>query len=170
VPPWQAEIRALYDELDARVARLGPKCDLSGRCCRFEEFGHTLFVSSPEIGFLLSAAPRPQRPLDGGRSCPWQDHQGRCTARDGRPLGCRVYYCDPSYRDAGEELSEHFIRRLKDLSDNHGLSWNYVPLHKHLEAELAGGRYLVDTVGHAGGGSREPPSAARKEESPDLDQ
>ncbi len=65
-PDWLGELRALYAELDAEVARLGPVCELSGRCCRFIEFGHTLFVSEAEVGYLLAAAPRPQRAAGSG--------------------------------------------------------------------------------------------------------
>jgi len=134
-PPWRAEIQALYNDLDREVALLGPICRLTGRCCRFEEYGHTLFVSSPEVQFLLEAALPPQRPLDRGETCPWQSDQGYCTAREARPLGCRVYYCDPSYESAAHELSEKYVARLKKLSDKHGLPWSYAPLHHHLHEE-----------------------------------
>ena len=60
--PARSELRALYEQLDAEVAALGPVCQLSGRCCRFKEYGHTLFVSIPEVQFLLGNAPEPQRP------------------------------------------------------------------------------------------------------------
>jgi hypothetical protein len=138
-----AELRALYAQLDADVAQIGPVCQLSGRCCRFQEYGHTLFVSIVEIQFLLGGAPEPQRPLDQGETCPWQDARGHCTARDCRPLGCRVYYCDPSYEQSAAELSERYIARLKKLADSHGLPWNYAPLHRHLEAEQARGAFLT---------------------------
>ena len=39
------------------------------------------------------------RPLDQGATCPWQDSRGHCTAREARPLGCRVYYCDPAFEE-----------------------------------------------------------------------
>jgi hypothetical protein len=130
--PFRTALHALYAELDAEVARLGPRCELSGRCCRFDEYGHTLFVSAPEAALLLDEAPSPSRPLDLGASCPWQDGAGRCSARSARPLGCRVYYCDPSYQPHAATLSEAFIGRLKRLVDEHGLSWNYAPLHRHL--------------------------------------
>ena len=97
-------------QLDAAVARLGPVCRISGRCCRFREYGHTLFLSAPEADYLLSEAPAPVRPLDDGETCPWQDVRGRCTARDARPLGCRVYFCDPAYQDAAPELSRALHR------------------------------------------------------------
>jgi len=168
-PAWRVEIRALYEELDAQVARLGPVCELSGRCCRFQEYGHTLFVSAPEVRFLLCAAPGPHRPLDRGETCPWQDHQGRCTARDARPLGCRVYYCDPSYQHAGHELSERFIGRLKQLTETHGLPWNYAPLHHHLEEERARGGFPIDLARNDPEGSHQPPSGHRREASSNLD-
>ena len=83
---FRPELLAIYGELDAAVAALGPVCLLSGRCCRFEEFGHTLFVSAPEAALLVADAPAPTRPLDAGATCPWQDQLGRCQARDARPL------------------------------------------------------------------------------------
>jgi len=138
-PRYWGELRALYDQLDAEVSRLGPVCQLSGRCCRFGEYGHTLFVSALEVEFLLSGAPEASRPLDRGEMCPWQDAQGRCTARGARPLGCRVYYCDPGYQAEGLELSERFIARLKHLADRHGQPWNYAPLHRHLHERRAQG-------------------------------
>ena len=61
-----SELRTLYDELGLEVSRLGPVCELSGRCCRFREYGHSLFVSTLEIQLLLKEAPEPQRTLDRG--------------------------------------------------------------------------------------------------------
>lgn len=131
-PSFYDELTELYAQLDAAVARLAPVCRISGRCCRFREYGHTLFLSGPEFDYLADRAPAPVRPLDDGETCPWQDGQGRCTAREARPMGCRVYFCDPSYEDAAPEISERFIARLKRLADRHSLSWDYAPLHRHL--------------------------------------
>lgn len=140
-PQAEADLRAVYAEVDAEVAHLGPICQLSGRCCRFNEYGHTLFVSAAEARLLLHRVPRPLRPLDGGETCPWQDAPGHCTARDCRPLGCRVYYCDPAYEPSASGLSERYIARLKALTDKHGLPWNYAPLHRHLEQENVRGLF-----------------------------
>jgi hypothetical protein len=134
-------LRDLYAELDADVARRGPACRLSGRCCRFEEYGHTLFLSAPELAVLLADAPAPSRPLDDGATCPWQDDRGRCTAREARPLGCRVYFCEPTYQDDAQELSERYIARLKQLTDRLGLPWSYAPLHRHLHAARDRGHF-----------------------------
>jgi hypothetical protein len=131
-PSYFEELEAVYASLEGEVARLAPVCLVSGRCCRFREYGHTLFLSEAELEYLLRQAPEPVRALDDGQTCPWQDDAGRCTARQARPLGCRVYFCDPAYEEAAPALAEHFIARLKDLADHHGLPWNYAPLHRHL--------------------------------------
>lgn len=133
-------LRILYADLDADVARLGPTCILSGRCCRFDEYGHTLFASAPEVALLLADAPAPARQLDDGATCPWQDGAGRCTAREARPLGCRVYFCDPAYQPHAPRLSEIYIARLKRLVDELGLPWDYAPFHRHLHRARDEGR------------------------------
>jgi hypothetical protein len=139
--PFRAAVHALYAALDAEIERLAPHCALSGRCCRFAEYGHTLFVSEPEAALLLEEAPRACRALDDGATCPWQDAAGRCTARAARPLGCRVYFCDPRYEGHAAPLCEAFIGRLKRLVDDHGLAWNYAPLHRHLRQAQSEGRF-----------------------------
>jgi Fe-S-cluster containining protein len=144
-PPWQ-ELASLYEELEAEIGRLRPVCQLSGRCCRFREFDHTLFVSGLEVEYLLQGAAQPIGALDRGETCPWQDARGRCTAREARPLGCRVYFCDPNYESAGPELCERFLTRLKNLTDRHGISWDYAPLHRHLHELHRQGRLAVDLV------------------------
>jgi hypothetical protein len=140
----EAELQVLYDQVDREVARLGPVCELSGRCCRFAEYGHTLFVSALEIRYLVAGAPRPSRPLDRGENCPWQDRLGRCTARDTRPLGCRIFHCDPTYQESAHEISERFIRDLKTITQRWDLAWNYAPLHDHLARERDEGRLSFD--------------------------
>jgi hypothetical protein len=138
---YREQLRALYAGLDEAVAGIGPTCRLSGRCCRFAEYGHTLFLSAPEAELLLADAPPPARPFDDGATCPWQDARGRCTAREARPLGCRVYYCDPAFEPHASALSEAFIARLKQLTDELGLSWGYAPLHHHLRRARDVGRF-----------------------------
>jgi len=129
---FREPLRVLYAELDAEVAGLAPVCRVSGRCCRFQEYGHTLFLSSIEAALLVADAPAPARPADDGQTCPWQDHSGRCTARDARPLGCRVYFCDPDYQPHAPRLTDTYLDRLKRLAESLDLPWNYAPLHRHL--------------------------------------
>ena len=90
---------------------------------------------------LLADAPPPSRALDDGRTCPWQNAQGHCTARDARPLGCRVYYCDESYQEYAHVLSERFLAELKGIVDREQWPWMYAPLHHHLDRAARSGRF-----------------------------
>lgn len=147
---FRAEVQEIYQALDAEVDRLAPVCAISGRCCRFKEYDHTLFLSAPEFAILVADAPTPVRPLDDGATCPWQDERGRCTARDARPLGCRVYFCDPNYAPHGPDLAEASIARLKALVVAQNLPWEYAPLHRHLHQALDDGIYPGSPAGKVG--------------------
>ena len=126
-------VLAIYAEVDREVAAAGPVCVASGRCCRFKEAGHVLYVSSLEADVLLDGAPPIAEvgPLDTA-TCPYQKNN-LCTAREPRPLGCRVYYCDPTYQETANRITEKHLARLKDLADELGVDWRYAPLHHWLD-------------------------------------
>jgi Fe-S-cluster containining protein len=123
----------IYREADAAVAAAGPVCIASGRCCRFKEYGHVLFLSNLEADVLRAAAPAYDRPVSAD-FCPFQK-DNLCTAREPRPLGCRVYYCDPNYQDSGNRITETYLRRLKALAEEFKVPWQYAPLHRFLNEE-----------------------------------
>lgn len=125
----------LYDEVDAEIARHAPVCRLSARCCRFREYGHDLFVSGLEHEYWLRAdepavSAEDWRP---GENCPWQSASGMCHARKGRPLGCRVYYCDPAFESVMPDITEAAISRIKRITGQAGMAWDYRPAHEHLK-------------------------------------
>ena len=128
----RAKVLKLYSEVDREVAAAGPVCVASGRCCRFAEYGHTLYISNLEADVLLAIAPPYERPVTPSY-CPFQKGN-LCTAREPRPLGCRVYYCDPNYQETGNQITEKYLLRLKELADEHGVEWRYAPLHEFLKA------------------------------------
>jgi len=132
------KVLELYQEVDREVAAAGPRCVASGRCCHFKEYGHVLFLSNLEAAVLLAGAPAFEGPVTPD-FCPFQK-DNLCTAREPRPLGCRVYYCDPSYEDTGNRITETFLHRLKQLAQEHGVAWRYAPLHTFLNEALAEGR------------------------------
>lgn len=132
-------VEALYRELDAVVASHNPRCDASGRCCRFNTWGHQLFVSSLEMEYFamrmgLIPIPASSEEQDGLRialpqypavdGCPWQI-DGLCSARDARPLGCRIYFCDPANQHWQPELYEKFHRQILDICALHALPYRY---------------------------------------------
>jgi Fe-S-cluster containining protein len=130
--PIQLEVRRLYVDVDRDVAAAVPVCVASGRCCRFAEWGHTLFLSNLEASVLLADAPAFEKPVSPS-FCPFQK-ENLCTAREPRPLGCRIYFCDPNYQETAWKLSEHYIQRLKEIAARHDVAWRYAPLHEFLNA------------------------------------
>jgi hypothetical protein len=127
-------LRGVYAEVDATIAKAAPQCDASGRCCRFTEYGHSLFISAFEAEILLEAGLPFAKPVtrDG---CPFQV-DNRCTARAHRPIGCRIYFCDPAFQERQGPLTEAAIAKMKSLADEFGTGWRYAPLHVFLnEAE-----------------------------------
>lgn len=123
-------VREIYAEADAKVAAAGPKCESSGRCCRFKEWGHVLFVSMFEAEVLLQAAPPYSKPVPAD-NCPFQKDR-LCIARDPRPLGCRIFFCDPAYQERSHEITETALQQLKALAAETGREWRYAPLHVFL--------------------------------------
>ncbi|QEL15912.1 hypothetical protein [Limnoglobus roseus] len=129
-PELRDRLRAVYAEVDAAVAAASPRCDASGRCCRFTEYGHTLFLSHFEAEILLEAGLPFAKPVtrDG---CPFQV-DNLCTARDHRPIGCRIYFCDPAFQEQQQPLTEAALAKMKNLADEFGTGWRYAPLHVFL--------------------------------------
>ena len=65
--------------------------------------------------------------------CPFQVNN-LCTARETRPLGCRIYFCDPAYQGRMAEITEEAVAALKRIADAHDTGWEYAPLHHFLNA------------------------------------
>lgn len=148
----------VYAAADAAVAAAGPRCDASGRCCRFKEYGHTLFVSHLEADVLLAAAPPYELPVSGD-FCPFQVDD-LCTAREPRPLGCRVYFCDPDYQETGNEITEAGLRRLKALAAEFDAGWRYAPLHVFLNEGRDPADPLAERADHVADPLRESAAPA----------
>ncbi len=129
------QLLPIYADVDAAVAAAAPVCEASGRCCRFREYGHTLFLSRIEAERLLADGLPPDSVVND-EGCPFQI-RGLCTARERRPLGCRIYFCDPRYEGVGERISEDAIARLKQLHESTGTPWEYRPLIHFLREQVA---------------------------------
>jgi len=129
------DILELYADVDREVAAAGPVCVASGRCCQFKDWGHTLFLSNLEAEVLLDDAPAFEQPVSAN-FCPFQKDK-LCSAREPRPLGCRIYFCDPNYQTTAQAITEKYLRKLKDLAEAHGVPWLYAPLHHFLNRPVA---------------------------------
>jgi Fe-S-cluster containining protein len=136
-------VHAILAAADADIAARRPVCRSSGRCCHFETWGHRLYVTTAEMIHFASV----QGPDAGGgtesienqksvslpqffsqpnpEGCPYQ--QGTlCTAREARPLGCRVYFCDENAQSWQNEVYEKYHAQLTALHERHGLPYRYI--------------------------------------------
>ena len=127
-------IDAIYSRFEQeRVAR-APKCDQSGRCCRFESYGHRLFVSTLEVARFWQQV-SPDRHFAGdsrsmgktwdGTGCPFQ-FDGLCSVHPARPFGCRAYFCDPTSTRWQQEQYERFHNEIRELHTGWAVPYLYV--------------------------------------------
>lgn len=108
-----AAVQAIYDQLEQLLSERRPRCEMSGRCCNFESEEHQLWASELELAFALHGA-RGVVPKTAAGSCPWW-REGLCTLREGRPLGCRIYFCDPGWATEMALVYERFHQQLRDV-------------------------------------------------------
>jgi len=127
-PIPQAALNALaelYADLDARVRQLGVQCRACGACCHFQRSGYRLYAAWLERAALVRAHGRPRLAASG--ECGFLA-EGRCRARAWRPLGCRVFFCDPAHKPREQGLYHEFLARLRAIADRFALPWDYAPL------------------------------------------
>lgn len=124
-----AELEAVYDEVRRETERVKPLCVASGRCCRFEEHGHRLYVTGLEAAYTLARLPSELTALalDEARAaggCPFQIEK-LCTVHAIKPLGCRTYYCDESAQEWQKDLTERMLGKVRAIHERHGLEYRY---------------------------------------------
>lgn len=118
-------LRDIYRLVDAAVALRAAVCLQDGICCRFDLVDHRLYLSAGELA-LLTERPPPRGPSGPGR-CPYQVGS-RCAARRRRPLGCRVFFCDPNETEWSHATCERFHREIRALHERRRLPYAYVEL------------------------------------------
>lgn len=140
------EAIAFFIEARARIGdavrRRRPLCLASGACCRFEEYGHRMYLSGLEAAFVVgridaARAERAANPLrilevDDARSrgdCPYL-RAGLCGEHEERPLGCRFFFCDKGADGRGadwqSELYEATHRDTLALHERLGVPYRYI--------------------------------------------
>jgi len=105
-------MRDFYEAADKVIVARGALCTNRGDCCRFGEFGHRLYVTTLEVVYFI-ARHTSRLPVTED-ACP-HAIDGTCHAREGRPLGCRVFYCDPKAQDWQGPLTEKMLSRLREM-------------------------------------------------------
>lgn len=138
----QARLGEIYRDMAAQISRQRPVCTASGRCCRFDEYGHRLYVTTAEIAMFTDAlASRTKAQADPRRfslrvlsdnaeanagGCAFQSDAGLCSVHDIRPFGCRIFFCDPAAERWQQDAYEHFHGRIRRLHDELGIPYFYV--------------------------------------------
>ena len=127
------EIKNLYETLDAQLRNLELTCRACGDCCDLNRFGHELWLSNLELAYLLDSAEPGSCSVDG--VCPYR-LEGKCTARIGRALGCRVFHCDLDAASM-ESITEAYLEKLRKIASAHGLNIEYGELSSSLSNYMA---------------------------------
>jgi hypothetical protein len=125
-------IDAVYADLQAEIDRRRPICQLSGRCCRFEEYGHRLYVTTIELAAFVRHLGRPL-PAATSTGCPFQIDK-LCGAHAIRPFGCRIFFCDPTASQWQEEHYRIFHQRIRELHERSQVPYFYVEWGVALDA------------------------------------
>ena len=137
-------VERIHQQLADEVRLHKPLCLASGSCCRFDEFEHRLYATGLEATLALDICSEQGRGIGaedvasarqrGG--CPWQE--GRlCTARRGRPVGCRVFFCDPRLSEWVPQLAEWAHGAIKRVHEEFQVPYSYGEWRDMLEQAIA---------------------------------
>lgn len=125
-----SELGRIYQLLEKELTQLNPGCNQCGTCCDFSTFDHVLYASSIEINYITQNVEVPDFNL-ADNVCPFlKDNQ--CSIRDFRTLGCRVFYCNPQYREVLCDMYEKYYHMIKELSNKYNAQWSYLPFLNYL--------------------------------------
>ena len=143
-PEVRVELEALHDYTAAAIESRKPLCTASGRCCNFDAYGHRLYATGLETAYTVSLLGGKQNLLtrDSLRTarargnCPFQLDR-LCETHTIRPLGCRVYFCDPTAQDWQQDLYERLLKELRSIHARHSVEYRYGEWRGMLEMFLS---------------------------------
>lgn len=150
-------ISDIYESLDVEVEIKQPVCEQSGRCCRFDTYGHRLYVTGLEIARFLRHVPNEPKSsstsittghrlnvLSGNptqlNGCVYQV-EGLCDVHAIRPLGCRIYFCQPGTEAWQQTVYERYMNELRALHEQYDLPYRYMEWRAGLWAAWESGLF-----------------------------
>ncbi len=130
-----SDIIEIYKKLDSELASINPGCDACGECCHFGTFDHVLYASTIETTYILENVNVPPFDPDQG-TCPFLI-DNKCTIREYRTLGCRVFFCNPHYKEKSQDIYNKYYTMIKDMAIRNQAEWHYAPMMKLLAGKNA---------------------------------
>ena len=141
-PDVRNAVARVYADLQREIDARRPICSASGKCCRFEEYGHRLYVSTLELAAFVAEVPAVTQevpvqsrslPVLTTPGCPFQV-DNLCSVHSIRPFGCRMFFCDPTATEWQNDRYEHFHAELKRLHELLDVPYFYVEWRQALAA------------------------------------
>ena len=127
--PALAELEALLAQVDATIASHLAResepaaCLGGGGCCKFDLYGHRLYVTPLEFALLAGRpAPHPEQAARG--RCSWQEGP-TCSAHASRPLGCRTFFCRVANAQTYRDLHEQAHLQVQAVHQRHCIPYCY---------------------------------------------
>lgn len=141
-----SELGDLYQRLEKELMLLDPGCNACGACCDFSVFDHVLYASDIEIDFIARHVEAPDFNVSDN-ICPFLE-DNKCIIRDFRTLGCRIFYCNPHYKEVLCELYEKYYQMIKELSRKYNTQWKYLPFLQQIAEFKSKKRVPSDIPAH----------------------
>lgn len=116
------DLARIYDRAD----RAAGVCMGGGMCCKFDLFDHRLYATVPELA-LLTIDPPPDLSRAKLNRCPYQVGPD-CAAHPRRPLGCRVFSCNPDQALEDRALGEALHAQIRLLHQTYCCPYVYAEL------------------------------------------
>jgi Fe-S-cluster containining protein len=123
------KVAEIYDWLDEQIRdsrKQAGRCNACGKCCDFDKYDHRLFVTSPELIYLIDNLGYENiKPMKKG-CCPYQT-AGRCSIYKYRFAGCRIFCCSGD-ADFQSRLSESTLEMFKQVCIDFDIPYRYADL------------------------------------------
>ena len=128
-PRVGALMRELESQAQEQLHIHRPVCLASGKCCNFEQHGHSMWLTGLEVAWTLSQLPSAPTSSEVAASvrqgnCPFLV-QGMCGIHQARPLGCRAYFCDQAGQGWQEAMMESWLGRIRSLHVELEIAYRY---------------------------------------------
>ncbi|MEO1584888.1 MAG: YkgJ family cysteine cluster protein [Planctomycetota bacterium] len=134
LPEVDVAITDAHRAIAGDIGASRPVCTASGRCCDFGRTGHDLFVTGLEVAWTLDRIPPERAVLSedvhdarARGDCPFLVGESvrRCGVHPARPMGCRVYFCDPTREGFVQDLAERGAALVRDIHDRFDVPYIY---------------------------------------------